>query len=74
VSEIDGQVPPVGEEVHVPRSSWHPVLLAVGLTVALIGTTLGIELVVIGALIAIPTLVSWIRAVRVEMSELPPGH
>ena len=74
MSEPEGDVPPAGEELHMPRPSWYPVLLAVGLTLALIGVTLGIELTIIGLLIAIPVLVRWIRSAREEMSELPPGH
>jgi hypothetical protein len=69
-----GEIPPAGEQVHVPRSSWLPVLLAVGLTLALIGVTLGIEISIVGLLITITVLVRWIRSARQEMSELPPGH
>jgi hypothetical protein len=69
-----GETPPAGEQVHMPRSSWLPVLLAVGLTLALIGVTLGIEISIVGLLITITALVRWIRSARQEMSELPPGH
>jgi hypothetical protein len=68
-----GETPPTGEQVHMPRSSWLPVLLAVGLTLALIGVTLGIEISIVGLLITITVLVRWIRSARQEMSELPPG-
>jgi hypothetical protein len=74
VSELERETPPAGEELHMPRPSWLPVLTAVGLTLALIGVTLGIEFVVIGLLIAIPVIWRWIRSAHEETEELPPGH
>jgi hypothetical protein len=74
VSGFDEQTPPSGEQLHVPRASWLPVLLAVGLTLALVGVTVSIVFTIIGLLIAIPVLVRWIHSAREEMGELPPGH
>ena len=74
MNEIDGEIPAAGEQVHVPRASWLPVLTAAGLTLALVGVTLGIPFVVVGLLIAVPSIVRWIRSARAEMGELPPGH
>jgi hypothetical protein len=74
MSEPDGEIPPTGEELHVPKPSLLPPLAAVGLTLALIGVTLGIVFTIIGLLIAIPVIVLWIRSAREELAELPPGH
>jgi hypothetical protein len=74
VSEPDEKVPPTGEQLHMPRPSWLPVLLAVGLTLALIGVTISIVLTIVGLLITLPVLVRWIRSTREDMGELPPGH
>ncbi|HEY1777616.1 MAG TPA: hypothetical protein VGG41_15775 [Solirubrobacteraceae bacterium] len=74
MSDPDESVPPTGEQVHVPRPSWLPVLLAVGLMLALIGVTISIVLTIIGLLISLPVIVLWIRSTREDMSELPPGH
>jgi len=74
VSELNEDTAPTGEQLHMPRSSWLPVLLAVGLTLALVGVTVSIVFTIIGLLITIPVLVRWIRSAREEMSELPPGH
>jgi hypothetical protein len=74
VSEFEEQTPPTGEQLHIPRPSWMPVLLAVGLTLALIGVTISIVFTIVGLLITIPVLVRWIRSAREEMAELPPGH
>ena len=71
---VETDVPPVGEQIHVPARSWLPVILAVGLALALVGVTLSIVLTVVGLVIAIPVLVIWIRSARDEIERLPPGH
>ena len=67
-------VPPVSEEIHMPGPSILPVLLAAGITLALIGITLSIILVVLGLAIAIPVTVIWIRTTISDIGELPPTH
>ena len=74
MSQFDGDVPPAGEQVHVPKPSLLPVVTTAGLTLAPVGVTLGIVFLVIGLLIAIPAIVYWIRSAREELAELPPGH
>jgi hypothetical protein len=71
---VQTDVPPVGEQVHVPAPSRLPVLLAVGLALALVGVTLSLVITVIGLVIAIPVLIIWIRSARDDISNLPPGH
>jgi hypothetical protein len=71
---VEHEVPPAGEQVHVPSPSLLPVLLAVGVTLALIGVTLGKALTVAGLVIVIPVLVIWIRSTREDIENLPPGH
>lgn len=66
--------PAVGEEIHLPGPSLLPLILAVGITLALVGVTVSIILVVIGLAITIPTLVMWIRSSIAEIAELPPSH
>ena len=67
-------LPPVGEEIHLPGPSIMPLVLAVGITLALIGVTISKILVVIGLVLVIPTIVIWIRSTRAEIAELPPSH
>jgi hypothetical protein len=67
-------VPAVGEEIHLPGPSLLPLILAVGITLALIGVTISIILVVFGLAIAIPTIVLWIRSTITDIAELPPSH
>ena len=66
--------PQAGEQIHVPTPSLYPLLLAVGLTLSLVGITTTLILTGVGILITVPTLVRWIRSARADYAELPPGH
>ena len=74
MSGLEREIPPAGEELHLPGPSLHPVLLTVGITLALVGVTLSIVLVVIGGLLAIFTAAAWIREARREYEDLPLEH
>jgi hypothetical protein len=74
MSPLDPEVPPVGEEIHLPGSSILPVLLAVGLTLALVGVTLTPILVVAGGLLSIGVIVRWVGDTRREIDDLPLDH
>jgi hypothetical protein len=71
VSPLDPQIPPAGEEIHLPGPSNLPILTAVGITLALVGVTTFIELTVIGVLLTIYCIVRWIGDTRREIDELP---
>ncbi len=71
MSPIDPEIPPVGEEVHLPGPSILPVLTALGITLALVGITTMIELTVIGVLLTLICVWRWIKDTRHEIDELP---
>jgi hypothetical protein len=71
VSPLDPEVPPVGEEIHLPGPSILPVLTAVGITLILVGVTTFIELTVVGGLLTIGCAVRWIKDTRHDIGELP---
>ena len=71
MSPRDPEVPPVGEEIHLPGPSILPVLTAVGITLTLVGITTFIELTVIGGVMTIWCIVRWIKDTREEIDELP---
>ncbi|MEA2299318.1 MAG: hypothetical protein QOF77_2254 [Solirubrobacteraceae bacterium] len=73
VDPLEAEAPPVGEEIHLPDPSILPLLLAVGITVALVGVTVSPIFIVAGLALTIPVLVRWIREARTELHELPPG-
>jgi hypothetical protein len=71
VSPLDPEVPPVGEEIHLPGPSVLPLLTALGITLALVGVTTFIELTIVGGLLTVGCVVRWIKDTRQEIDELP---
>ena len=67
-------VPPVGEEIHLPGPSLQPLLLTVGATMLLIGVTTTLILVIAGGILSVATLIVWIRDARREFQHLPSEH
>lgn len=74
LTESSGRLPQPTEEVHLPDPSYLPVPLALGTTIILVGVVLSWFIVAIGAIIVVVSLTRWIKAVRVEMRELPLEH
>ena len=74
MSPLDPEVPPPGEEIHLPGGSIQPVLLTVGITVALVGVTTTIFLVIAGAILTVAVIIVWIRDTRRDIDELPLEH
>jgi hypothetical protein len=71
MSPLDPDVPPVGEEIHLPGPSILPLLTAVGVTLLVVGITTFIELTVIGGILTLWCVVRWIKDTRHEIDELP---
>jgi hypothetical protein len=71
VSSLDPEVPPAGEEVHLPGPSILPVLTGVGITLALVGVTTFIVLSIIGAVLTLGCVVRWVKDTRHDIDELP---
>ena len=74
---MERPVPPPGEEIHLPGPSLDPVLVTVGITLALIGVTFSIWFVIAGTLLTVVTIIRWIAGVRRDIEELPlesPHH
>jgi hypothetical protein len=71
MSALDPEIPPVGEEIHLPGPSLLPLLTAVGITLLLIGITTFIELTVIGGIMTVWCVARWIKDTIRETNELP---
>jgi hypothetical protein len=71
VSELEPQPPPVGEEIHLPPPTVVPALTALGITLTLVGLTTFIVLTVLGGLLTVGSVISWIKSARAELNELP---
>ena len=74
MSSIDPEIPPTGEEIHLPGPSLQPLLLTVGVTMLLIGVTTTLILVIAGGILSLATLIVWIRDARREFQHLPSEH
>ncbi len=76
MSQLEPNVPPAGEEIHLPGGSLQPLLVTVGLTAALIGLTFNPFVCAAGALLTVVTIIRWIQDARRELDELPAdlGH
>jgi hypothetical protein len=72
--EIQDQVTPTGEEIHLPGPSILPLLTAAGITLALVGVTTYWILSVAGGLLAIVCVWRWIGDTRRDIAELPLDH
>jgi hypothetical protein len=74
MTPLEPELPPTGEEIHLPGPSIQPLLLAFGITIAIVGITTFFVLVVAGVVISIVTILVWIRDARREIDELPVDH
>lgn len=70
----DPEIPPVGEEIHLPGGSIQPLLLTIGITMALLGVTLGLPLLIAGLVLTVWVIVRWIADTRRDIAELPLHH
>ena len=74
MSPLDRPVPPAGEELHIPGGSIQPLLLTLGITVALLGVTMSPILLIGGLVLVVAVLFAWIREARAEYEHLPLDH
>lgn len=74
MSPLDPQVPPTGEEIHLPGGSIQPLLLTLGITIALLGVTFSVVLVIGGVVLSAVVIARWIADARRDIDELPLHH
>jgi len=74
MSPLEPETPPTGEEIHLPGPSVLPLLTAVGITLAIVGVTTSLILVIGGAVLTIFCIARWIADTRREINELPLDH
>jgi hypothetical protein len=72
MSPLNPDVPPTGEEIHLPGPSLQPILLAFSLTLTLLGVTLGLPFIIAGVVMSIWIIVRWIADTRRDINALPP--
>lgn len=71
MSPLDPEIPPAGEEIHLPGPTMLPLLTAVGITLAVVGITISRYILVAGVILTVVCVIRWIRDTRVEIDELP---
>jgi hypothetical protein len=74
MTPLEPELPPTGEEIHLPGPSIQPILLAFGITIAIVGITTFFVLVVAGVVLSIGVIIAWVRDTRREIDELPLDH
>jgi len=65
---------PPSEELHLPGPSYQPVLVAFGVTLAVLGVVISWAMLAIGTAITLVAVIRWMRDARSEMAELPLEH
>jgi mannose/fructose/N-acetylgalactosamine-specific phosphotransferase system component IID len=74
VSDELHDTPPAGESIHLPGGTILPLTLAIGVTMAVVGSTIGIEWSLLGVIVFLVSLYKWIQEVRHEIDHLPDEH
>jgi hypothetical protein len=74
VSPLDPEIPPAGEEIHLPGPSIQPFLLTIGITAMIVGLTFHHIVLYLGAALSILVIAAWIRDARRELDSLPTEH
>lgn len=74
MSPLDPEIPPAGDEVHLPGPTILPLLTAAGITLAVVGITISPILLIGGSILTIVCVIRWIMDTRREINELPLDH
>jgi hypothetical protein len=72
---VTAETPPVvGEEIHLPGGSILPLVVAIGITLTVIGSTIWWVWSLIGFITFATATLLWIRDVRRDVDALPEEH
>jgi ABC-type phosphate transport system permease subunit len=74
MSPLDPEIPPAGEEIHLPGPSIQPFLLAIGITMIVVGLTFHPVVLIGGIVFSVLVIAAWIRDARHELAALPAEH
>lgn len=66
--------PPAGEDIHLPGGSVIPLVVAIGTTMLVVGTTIWWVWSALGFVILVISIGIWVRDVRRDVDELPEDH
>src|SRR4051812_37625273 len=71
MSPLDPEIPPAGEEIHLPGPTLQPLLLAVGLTIRRVGPTPPIIRVAAGGPLGAAVAARWTADPGGDVADLP---
>lgn len=74
MSAEESNTPPASEDIHLPGGSIQPLLLTVGITLALLGVTWKWWALVGGLVLTVAVLILWVRDAIDEYKHLPLEH
>jgi type IV secretory pathway TrbD component len=74
MTEYDENVPPAGEDIHLPGPSVLPLLVAIAITCMVIGLTLSWWFSIFGIVLFVISTGIWVRDTRRDIDELPEEH
>jgi hypothetical protein len=74
MSPVDPEIPPAGEEIHLPGGTVLPLLLTIGITMTLIGVTTQWYLVALGVILTLVVIVRWTLDTKRDVDHLPLDH
>jgi hypothetical protein len=63
--------PAPSEDIHLPAPTYLPIIVAAGITIALVGILLNVLVFAFGMVVWIVAGLTWIRRAREEIAELP---
>lgn len=69
--EGSARIPEATELVYVPEPSWIPLFAAAGLAGVLIGLFAGLVYAIVGAIVLLCAIVTWIKRVGTEVARMP---
>lgn len=72
--ELPGAAPPAGEEIHLPGPTILPLVVAIAITLIVIGTTISFILSGIGLVTLVVCIVRWVKDTRRDIAALPEEH
>jgi hypothetical protein len=74
VGDTEQEAPPSGEEVHLPGPTLIPFVSAIGITLVVVGATIGWWLSIVGGIILVLCVIRWIGDTRRDIVALPEEH
>jgi membrane protein implicated in regulation of membrane protease activity len=74
MSPLDPEIPPPGEEIHLPGPTILPFLLAIGIAFGVVGITIGWVFWIPGVILSLVVIVRWVRETRQDIEQLPLEH